>query len=167
MTIQVVIFDWGDTVMRVFPECEGPMATWPRVEAVPGIETALGTLAPRCRLALATNAADSGETLVRAALRRAGLERYFDAVLTARELGARKPEPAFFERVLAALTCLPAGAVMVGDDYRADVVGARRAGLRTVWFNPAAAACPIGRPAHDAEVQAMAELPAALDRMGL
>jgi len=35
--IRALIFDWGDTVMRVFPEFSGPMAHWPRVEAVHGI----------------------------------------------------------------------------------------------------------------------------------
>ena len=33
-----LLLDWGDTVMRVFPEYEGPMLTWPRVEAVEGTD---------------------------------------------------------------------------------------------------------------------------------
>jgi len=26
--IKALIFDWGDTVMRDFPDCKGPMADW-------------------------------------------------------------------------------------------------------------------------------------------
>lgn len=165
--IQVIVFDWGDTVMRVFPEYKGPMAHWPRVEAVPGVEEALRALYPHYRLALATNAAESGGALVRAALRRVGLERYFEAVFTARELGVCKPGSAFFQALLREVGCVPPEAVMVGDDYRNDVIGAKRAGLRTVWFNPRASYCQLAHPLHDAEVKAMAELPTALESVHL
>ncbi len=33
---RAILFDWGDTLMRVFPEYDGPMYAWPRVEAVEG-----------------------------------------------------------------------------------------------------------------------------------
>lgn len=161
--IRTVILDWGDTVMRNLPYA-GPMAHWPRVEAVAGVEGALAALHGRRRLVLATNAADSGEALVRQALARAGLERYFDAVLTARELGLRKPDPAFFQAVLQATGAVPSEAAMVGDDYAADVAGPKALGLRAVWFNPQAQPCPQAAALHDAEVRAMADLPAALDR---
>ena len=164
---QVVLFDWGDTVMRVFPEYEGPMACWPRVEAVPGVAEALRALQPRYRLVLATNAPASGAALVRQALARVGLEGYFQAVFTARELGVRKPEPAFFQAMLRELGCAPHDATMVGDEYPIDVVGAKEAGLRAVWFNPTAAPCPLVHPLHDAEIQTMSELPATLDNLHL
>ena len=163
--IQVVVFDWGDTVMRVFPEYEGPMAHWPRVEAVPGVEEALSALHPRYRLVLSTNAAASGAALVRAALRRVGVEEHFEGVFTAGELGARKPEPAFFQAALRELGCGPQEAVMVGDDYEVDVVGAKAVGLRAIWYNPTTCSCPLADPSHDAEVQTMAELPTAVERL--
>jgi len=163
---RTVILDWGDTVMRNLPYA-GPMAQWPRVEAVPGVQEALGALRGRCQVVLATNAADSGEALVRQALVRAGLGDYFDAVLTARELGARKPEPAFFRAVLHATGTAAHEATMVGDDYAADVAGAKAAGLRAIWFNPQARPCPEAAPLYDAEVQAMACLPATVGSLHL
>ncbi len=156
--IKAILFDWGDTVMRVLGY-EGPMASWPRVEAVAGIEQALLVLRERYRLALATNAADSGCELVQAALQRVGLSQYFSVIVTARELGARKPEHEFYEAVLRQVGCRPDEAVMVGDDYQADIGGAHAAGLRTVWFNPGSAACPVSHPVHNGQVRAMAELP--------
>ena len=160
--IQAVLFDWGDTVMRVFPQFPGPMSQWPRVEAIPGIAEALAALQGRYVLALATNAADSGEKLVRAALSRVDLDRYFEYVLTARELGARKPDRAFFQVAVHALGFRPEEAVMVGDDYDADVVGARLAGLRAVWFKPTGTACHAADCQADAIVSCMADLPAAI-----
>lgn len=120
--IRTVLFDWGDTVMRSFPEYSGPMAYWPRVEAVPGIAEALAALRPRYRLVLATNAADSGRELVQAALARAGLAGSFGAVFTARELGVPKPEPAFYRTVPRELDCPAREAAMVGDDYLSMII---------------------------------------------
>lgn len=166
-TIRALLFDWGDTVMRVFPEYQGPMAYWPQVEAVPRVEEALRALGPRQRLILVTNASESGEALVRTALQRVGLERHFDAIFTARELGVRKPEPAFFQAVLRELGCAPHEAVMIGDDYQADMVGAKGAGLRAIWFNPTVSSCPLAHPLHDAEMRAMVELPSVLENLNL
>jgi len=163
----VVLFDWGDTVMRVFPEYEGPMACWPRVETVSGVTEVLQALQPCYRLILATNAPASGAALVREALARVGLEGYFQAAFTARELGVRKPEPAFFQAILRELDCAPHDTVMVGDEYPVDVVGAKEAGLRAVWFNPQAAFCPLAHPLHDGEVYAMADLPSVLENLHL
>jgi len=144
--------------MRVFPASQGPMVHWPKVEAIPGIKETLPLLHPSYRLVLATNAAESGAALVRAALSRAGIEDHFDAVLTARELGVSKPDPAFFQTVLEEINCAPREAMMVGDSYQADVMGAKRAGLRAVWFNPGALPCPPVDPVHDAEIHTLPEL---------
>lgn len=148
--------------MRVFPQYQGPMAYWPQVEAVPGIEEALGTLHPYYRLILATNAAESGAVLVREALRRVGLEEWFHAVFTARELGVCKPAPAFFAALLQEIGCAPSQAAMIGNDYAADIIGAKRAGMVTIWFNPQASTCPSIPPLHDVEIRAMIELPTIL-----
>lgn len=151
--------------MRVFPQSPGPMAHWPRVEAVPGVEHALATLHQRYRLGLLTNAADSGEALVRAALGRVGLEGHFDLVLTARELGCRKPDPACYRLAARVLGCRPAEVVMVGDDYDADVAGARRAGLRAVWYNPTGLVVPAGSEPPDEQVSSLEDLAPAIERL--
>ena len=72
--------------MRVFPDERGPMASWSRVEAMPGIADALDGLRPFARIALATNAADSTETMIWDALGRVGLERLFDRVYCYRKI---------------------------------------------------------------------------------
>lgn len=142
--IRALVFDWGDTVMRVFPEFSGPMAHWPRVEAVPGIEAALRAAKHNYVVALASNASDSGSSLVRDALERAGLESYFDEVYTARDLNSAKPEVAFYREILRRLGLSPNEVVMIGDHFETDIAGAKKTGLWTVWYNPTGKDPPIG-----------------------
>ena len=130
-----LLLDWGDTVMRVFPEYEGPMLAWPRVEAIEGITEALATLRPDWTIALATNAADSEEREIWSALARAGLDQLIDRVYCFRGVGHRKSAPEYFEQILADLEIEPNRAVMVGDDFEADIVSANRSGIRAIWFH--------------------------------
>ncbi len=157
--IRAILFDWGNTVMREFPEESGPMAHWSRVEAIPDIEGTLRALHGPFRIALATNGGAAGIPLVRAALGRVGLEAYFDAVFTAAQIGVEKPDPAFFRAALEGLGLVSREAVMVGDSYPNDVAGAKGAGLRAVWFNERESPCPDLHPLYDAELRTMTQLP--------
>jgi len=111
------------------------MKDWPRLEAVPGAVDMLDALHEDWILALATNAAASDEADIRAALRRVDLERRLDKVYCFKTIGHRKPSPEFFDFILKDLGLPAERVIMVGDDLEADVLGARRAGLRAVWFN--------------------------------
>lgn len=158
-----LLVDWGDTVMRVFPEYEGPMAGWPRVEAVGGVYVTLAKLRSDWMIALATNAADSEEREIRAALARVGLDGLIDRVFCYRTIGHRKSAPEYFENVLADLEIRPEDAVMVGDDFEADVLSANRNGIRAIWFRENGKENrtePMHRTIHD-----FRDLPNALARM--
>jgi phosphoglycolate phosphatase-like HAD superfamily hydrolase len=162
--LTVILFDWGDTLMRDFAEMRGPMADWPRVEAIPGAREALQALQPRYRLAIATSAEESGRQQVRAALARAGLDDYCRDIFTARELGMGKRDPGFYPAVVAALGVPPEQALMVGDHYAGDVASPHAAGLRSVWFNPAMNAAPALTPLQDGEVMRLDALPGLLEK---
>jgi HAD superfamily hydrolase (TIGR01509 family) len=60
----------------------------------------------------------------------------FERVLASCHLGARKPDPAFFEALLGALD-LPASAVLFVDDREENVTAARTAGLAAHRFRGA------------------------------
>src|SRR5690242_18077103 len=93
----ILVFDWGNTVMKIFPQYSGPMAEWPEAAGVEGIIEALEALQRRFRMVIATNAADSTTEQVCKALKRVGLSEYFKAVFTTHELdGALKPEIRYF-----------------------------------------------------------------------
>lgn len=130
-----ILFDWGNTLMREFAGYEGPMADWPRVEALPGAAETLAALQPEWTLCLATNALGSDPAHIRAALARVTLDAYIEHIFRGIDLGAQKPHPAFFTGALARLGEPPERVMMVGDGFEVDVLGAANAGLRAVWLN--------------------------------
>jgi HAD superfamily hydrolase (TIGR01549 family) len=65
-----------------------------------------------------------------------GLLGYFDFVYVAAEVGAWKPDPRIFDRALELSSSLPERVVYVGDNYYADIIGARAAGLQPVLLDP-------------------------------
>jgi putative hydrolase of the HAD superfamily len=115
--MKAIIFDWGDTVMRDFPEYTGPMAYWPQVEPVEGIDDALKQLQKSFICYLASNAGDSDAALVAAALSRVNLRQYFRYLFTSHELGVKKPDPAFYREILSRITLKPEQCAAVGNDY--------------------------------------------------
>lgn len=162
--VQAVVFDLGGTLLQEIPGSDGPLPDGPRIEATPGAREALRALHGRYTLAVATNARLSDERHVRKALAQVGLDPYLAAVVTAHDVGKGKPDPGFFHAVLERVGCPPAGSAMVGDGYGTDIVGAKEAGLRAIWFNPACSPGPLVHPIHDAEVPALGDLPSTLDR---
>lgn len=78
-----------------------------------------------------------------------GLLDYFELALTAGEAGTWKPDPAIFALALQRLGATAEAVIYVGDNYYADVVGARRAGLQPVLLDPQDvfpdADCPVIR----------------------
>jgi putative hydrolase of the HAD superfamily len=165
--ITTLVFDWGDTLMAVDPRFSGAMSDWPEVTAVPGVQTALAALQGRFRLAVASNAVDSNAIQVRAALERVGLAHNFSNIFTFAELNTKKPDPLFFQHAAQRLGAALHQLVMIGDSYAADIPGARRAGWRAAWYNPAGRPAPGAGPLHDLDFTQMAELPEALQRLDL
>ncbi len=151
-SIKTLVFDWGDTLMRVFPGCDGPMVNWPTVEALPGAKETLERLKPEFRLVIATNAADSGRQLVYAALDRVGLAGLIDQVYTTHELGKRKTDAGYYQTLMDAIGHPVSQAVMIGDDYRSDVEGAKSAGMKAIWFNPNKRLSETVHPVCDAQI---------------
>lgn len=65
-----------------------------------------------------------------------GLAPFFELVLAGGDVRMWKPEPHIFIHACERLNIQPTEAMYVGDNYFADVVGARRAGLRPVLYDP-------------------------------
>lgn len=75
-----------------------------------------------------------------------GLEPYIDVLLISAVEGLAKPAPEFFELACSRAGVDPGDAVMIGDSYRADVVGARSAGLDAVLLDRNATATQTDVP---------------------
>lgn len=114
------------------------------------VEPALHSLGRQYRLATLSNG--------NADLTRIGLASHFEVCLTARDVGAAKPDARAFAALLRTLGAEPHQVAYVGDDPQADVAGARAAGLHTVWLNRGVIAWPADLPGADLEVASLAEL---------
>jgi HAD superfamily hydrolase (TIGR01662 family) len=65
-----------------------------------------------------------------------GLSEFFPYSLAGGEVDSYKPEPGIFEHALKQMNVTAPETVYVGDNYYADILGARRAGLQPVLYDP-------------------------------
>ena len=106
---------------------------------IPGAVELLTAVRPVARVAIVSNNLVDEQ---REKLQFCGLSPYVDVLMVSEEAGVSKPDPRIFEMALSRLGVAASDAVMVGDSWLADVVGAARAGIRAVWFNPQRSAQP-------------------------
>lgn len=64
----------------------------------------------------------------------ARIEEYFSSVVYSEEAGVRKPHKAIFDLALQRANCTAEEALMIGDDWDADILGARNAGIDQVFY---------------------------------
>ena len=64
-----------------------------------------------------------------------GLDPYFEFSIYSSEVPYRKPHPSIFQLGLARLKLNPSEVLFVGDNLKADVVGAQSVGMHTAWLN--------------------------------
>lgn len=142
----------------------------PVIEPFPEATILLTTLLPQYRIGLVSDGWLDVQQRKFAAL---DLARYFHATVFSDEFGreAWKPNPKPFEVIMARLECSPAAdAVYVGDNPSKDFLGARRAGLASVWvcrpgafYTQMAPETVEHRP--DLTIASLGELPNALKQL--
>jgi putative hydrolase of the HAD superfamily len=94
-----------------------------------------------------------------ASLTAIGIETWFEGVITARQLGVAKPEPAFFERALAHAGLAPGETLHIGDHPENDIRAAQAAGLTALWLNRTGAEWVLAESAPDHELSSLVGLP--------
>ncbi|OGO19932.1 MAG: hypothetical protein A2Z14_00625 [Chloroflexi bacterium RBG_16_48_8] len=89
-------------------------------------------------------------------LEKLGLGDVFHSILTAGEIGIWKPDPELFKHAIELISTDPKKTVFVGDNYYADVLGSRAAGLIPILFDPAgiypSPGCAVIRSIGDLQV---------------
>ncbi len=101
-------------------------------QPVPDGVKVLSTLKNRgYQLALVSNTADDGN--VQYLVDKIQARPFFDSVITSAAMGIRKPNPRIYAPVLAGWNLSPKNVAMVGDTLGADILGAKNAGLFSVW----------------------------------
>ena len=64
------------------------------------------------------------------------IAHYFTHVITSENANAKKPEPLVFQYAMNISGATTAESLMIGDNYEADILGAKGVGLDTVFYNP-------------------------------
>jgi putative hydrolase of the HAD superfamily len=60
---------------------------------------------------------------------------YFDQIVISGDFGRGKPDPSIFEHALSLVSLKKDEVIMVGDNLMTDILGANRAGIKSVWIN--------------------------------
>jgi putative hydrolase of the HAD superfamily len=118
--------------------------------SVPGALELLGAVRSRAKVAIVTNnvVAEQIEKLAHL-----GMTDLVDVLVISEEAGVQKPDAAIFRIALQRAGAEADDAVMIGDSWGSDVLGARAAGIRAVWLNRARLPCP--GPGLCAEIQSL------------
>lgn len=65
-----------------------------------------------------------------------GLDVFFDLVVTSETTGHKKPDPRIFYHAMDQLSTRAEHCLMIGDNPASDILGAQRAEIDQVFFNP-------------------------------
>lgn len=106
---------------------------------VPGAVALIEHLAKRAQIAVITNNTVREQEEKLATF---GFDPHIDALITSEECGVAKPDGAIFRCALERLGIDADEAVMVGDSWANDVIGATQLGIRAVWLNRFGTPCP-------------------------
>lgn len=86
-----------------------------------------------------------------------GVSDLFDVIVTSEELEVYKPHPRIFNDTLQKMGITRKKTAFVGDSLLADIYGAKKAGLTTIWYNKRQRTLTRGlRP--DFQIRDMAEV---------
>jgi putative hydrolase of the HAD superfamily len=96
------------------------------------------------------------------------LAAHFEALVISARVGFQKPNPGIFRHALGQMRVAPEHSVHVGDSYRADVVGARRVGIRAALIARGMADPARLRDEHsDPDLVVLSDLFDLLDLLGI
>jgi putative hydrolase of the HAD superfamily len=91
-------------------------------------------------------------------MKTAGIYHYFKHFFLSEELGYMKPDIRFFAAVQNRLQASPKEIIVIGDDFRVDIVGAQGAGMPQIYYNPTEQPLPKGAQMPTYEVRNLLEI---------
>lgn len=65
-----------------------------------------------------------------------GFDGFFDEVILSDAVGVNKPHRIIFEKALEEVGVTANEAIMIGDNFLADIIGAKKSGIDQIWYNP-------------------------------
>jgi HAD superfamily hydrolase (TIGR01549 family) len=100
------------------------------IEAPAYVYQLLGALSHSYKLGVVSNYPDGDA--IRTSLRRLGLVEFFEKIVVSADVGHVKPHPLPFRTCLDALGVAPEQTLFVGDNWLADIQGAKRLGMQVI-----------------------------------
>lgn len=64
-----------------------------------------------------------------------GIKDYFQTITSADEINIRKPHPEIYQYAFEKSDAQKENSVMIGDDWIADIVGAKEYGVKTIFLD--------------------------------
>lgn len=64
------------------------------------------------------------------------IAHYFTHIVTSENANAKKPDPLVFQYAMEISGTNASESLMIGDNYEADILGAKSVGLDTIYYNP-------------------------------
>ena len=130
--IEAICFDLGDTLVAEETVIHNGYGQAVNAKVIEGAFDVLETVRKDgYRIAMIANGDSAG---ARNIIGTCGLEDYFDVIIISEEVGIEKPDKRIFQLALEALEIKTGNAVMVGNRIDADILGANRVGMKSVWF---------------------------------
>ncbi|HEX2935481.1 MAG TPA: YjjG family noncanonical pyrimidine nucleotidase [Bacteroidales bacterium] len=69
-------------------------------------------------------------------IKHTGLEGFFEKMFTSDNVGAHKPHRSMFDYCIKSVHAKKAESIMIGDDLKVDILGAKACGIDQVYYNP-------------------------------
>lgn len=66
----------------------------------------------------------------------AGVGNYFNKVILSDYVGKNKPHPVIFNYALNEACANASDCIMIGDNIKTDIIGAKNSGIDQIWYNP-------------------------------
>ncbi len=158
-----VPLDMMDAVMDIYVEAGG-------VGIIPGVKLyddtifVLKTLKEKgYKIGLITNSM-SPMWMRDVELKEYGIIEYFDARVTSGDVGYIKPHPAIYHHIMELLDTDSDHAIFVGDRPNADILGANRVGMASVWMKPAHIDYELGEAKPEYTISKLEQLLPILER---
>jgi FMN phosphatase YigB (HAD superfamily) len=130
--IEAICFDLGDTLVAEETVIHNSCRQAITARVIEGVFEVLETMRKDgYRTAMIANGDSAG---ARNIIATCGLEDYLDVIVISEEVGIEKPDKQIFQVALNKLGVEAENAVMVGNRIDADIVGANRVGMKSVWF---------------------------------
>lgn len=90
----------------------------------------LNYLKPNYKLHMITN---GFEEVQYKKMKNANLLPFFDQIITSEEVGVKKPNSKIFHYALEKSDAIPEESMMIGDNFEADILGAKNVGMHTIF----------------------------------